>query len=86
MGYLVLMLLGDLRTFRRLAPAFTLGSSVFCWECSLCHKLFMHIPHDQPPTPQQMAELSSEFENHDCAIQFAVSRERLKRALSNGGI
>jgi len=78
------MLLGDLRTLRRLAPAFTLGSSVFCWECTLCHKLFMHIPYDQRPNPEQMAEISSEFDHHDCAIQFAISRARLKRALSTG--
>ena len=76
------MLLGDLRTFRRLCPAFTLGRAVFCWECSLCHKLFMPIPHDQEPTPQQMEEIVSEYEQHDCAIQFAVSRERLKKSLS----
>lgn len=77
------MLLGDLRTFRRLAPAFTLGSTVLCWECTLCHKLFMHIPYDAAPTPEQMEEISCEFDHHDCAIQFAVSRDRLKRALSS---
>ena len=76
------MLLGDLRTFRRLSPAFTLGRAVFCWECSLCHKMFMHVPYDHEPTPQQMEEITDEFERHDCAIQFAVSRERLKRSLS----
>jgi len=75
------MLLGDLRTFRRLAPAFTLGRAVFCWECSLCHKLFLHIPHDQRPTREQMEVIVGEFERHDCAIQFAVSRERLKRSM-----
>ncbi|MGZ4789196.1 MAG: hypothetical protein ACXVZX_11820 [Terriglobales bacterium] len=77
------MLLGDLRTFRRLVPAFTLDNCVFCWECTLCHKLFMHYPYDAKPTPEQMAEVSSEFEHHDCAIQLAVSRDRLKRALSS---
>jgi len=77
------MLLGDLRTFRRLAPAFTLGRSVFCWECTLCHKLFMHLPYDAKPSTEQMAEISSEFDHHDCAIQLAVSRDRLKRALSS---
>jgi hypothetical protein len=42
----------------------------------------MHIPYDAPPNNEQMAGIISEFEQHDCAIQFAVSRERLKRALS----
>ena len=77
------MLLGDLRTFRRLAPAFTLGNNVFCWECTLCHKLFMHLPYDAKPTPEQMEGITAEFDNHDCAIQLAVSRDRLKRALSS---
>jgi hypothetical protein len=75
------MLLGDLRTFRRLAPAYVLGSKVFCWECTLCHKLFMHIPYDSPPTNEQLAGIVSEFDQHDCAIQFAVSRERLKKVM-----
>jgi hypothetical protein len=77
------MLLGDLRTFRRLAPAFTLGRTVFCWECSLCHKMFMHIPHDEQPTREQMEEICCEFEHHDCAIQFAVSRDRLRKAMAS---
>jgi hypothetical protein len=76
------MLLGDLRSFRRLGPAFTLDDKVLCWECTLCHKLFMQIPHDAPPTTEQLAGIVSEFNQHDCAIQFAISRERLKRALS----
>ena len=70
------MLLGDLRAFRRLAPAYALRGVVFCWECSLCHKLFMHIPHDAPPNPLEIAHINMEFEQHDCAIHFAVSRTR----------
>jgi hypothetical protein len=70
------MLLGDLRTFRRLMPAFSLQGVVFCWECSLCHKLFMHVPHDRPPRSKEVARINSEFEQHDCAIHFAASRNR----------
>jgi hypothetical protein len=72
------MVLGDLRSFRRLAPAFSLKGVVFCWECTLCRKLFMHMPHDSPPGPAELRRITSEFNQHDCAIQFAVSRERLK--------
>jgi hypothetical protein len=70
------MLLGDLRTFRRLAPAFSLRGVTFCWECSLCHKLFMHVPHDAPPNRQEIDRINMEFENHDCAIHFAISRSK----------
>lgn len=73
------MLLGDLRSFRRLSPAFSLKGVVFCWECTLCHKLFMHMPHDAPPTPAELGRISSEFNQHDCAIQFAVTRDKLKK-------
>jgi hypothetical protein len=44
--------------------------------------MFLHVPYDREPTPQQMEEITEEFDRHDCAIQFAVSRERLKRSLS----
>ena len=70
------MLLGDLRAFRRLAPAYTLRGAVICWECSLCHKLFMPVPHDQAPQQQEIARINLEFEQHDCAIHFAVSRTK----------
>lgn len=70
------MLLGDLRAFRRLAPAYSLRGVVFCWECSLCHKLFMHVPHDRPPDQMEIARVNREFDQHDCAIHFAVSRTR----------
>jgi len=76
------MLLGEIHTFRRLVPAFFFGNSVFCWECSLCHKLFMPIPYDYYPSAAQLAQISAEFHQHDCAIQFAVSHDRLKRVLS----
>jgi hypothetical protein len=76
------MLLGNLRTFRRLAPAFSLRGIVFCWECSLCHKLFMHVPHDTAPDPQEIARINMEFEYHDCAIQFALSRGRKSHGLA----
>jgi hypothetical protein len=75
------MLLGDLRTFRRLSPAFSLNGVVFCWECTLCHKMFMPVPHDTPPNQAELARITSEFQQHDCAIQFAVSRERQKKVL-----
>jgi len=70
------MLLGDLRSFRRLTPAFSLRGSVFCWECSLCHKLFLHIPYDRPPNPVDMDCIEAEFDQHDCAIQFALTRNK----------
>jgi len=70
------MLLGDLRTFRHLAPAYSLRGVVFCWECSLCHKLFLHMPHDKAPKPQEIERINMEFEHHDCAIHFAVSRSK----------
>ena len=70
------MLLGDLRTFRRLVPAYSLRGATFCWECSLCHKLFMHVPYDAPPKRQEVDRINTEFENHDCAIHFAISRNR----------
>ena len=73
------MLMGDLRSFRRLSPAFSLKGVVFCWECTLCHKLFMHMPHDAPPTPAELGTITSEFNQHDCAIQFAVTRDKLKK-------
>lgn len=73
------MSLDDLRTFRRLTPAYTLGNNVFCWECSLCHKLFLQTPHDSPPSDGQMVAIYSEFEHHDCTLQLTVIRERLKR-------
>ncbi len=72
-------LLGDLRTFRRLSPAYSLRGVVFCWECSLCHKLFMHMPHDRPPKPPEVARIASEFDHHDCSVQFALVRERQKK-------
>lgn len=70
------MLLGDLRAFRRLAPAYSLQGVTFCWECSLCHKLFMHVPHDKPPNLKEIERIKMEFEQHDCAIHFAISRTR----------
>jgi hypothetical protein len=75
------MLLGDLRTFRRLAPAYSLRGVTFCWECSLCHKLFMHVPHDIAPTPEEISLINMEFEQHDCAIHFAVSRSKKGQAV-----
>jgi hypothetical protein len=74
------MLLGDLRTFRKLAAAYSLRGSVFCWECTLCHKLFMPLPHDRPPNAAEMSRISAEFNQHDCAVQFAVVRSRPKRS------
>jgi len=76
------MKLAELRSFRRLAPAYALGNRVFCWECTLCRKLFLHLPYDSPPTEEQMAAIAAEFEHHDCAIQLAISQVHLKRALS----
>ena len=76
------MHLGELRSFRRLAPAYSLGNDVFCWECTLCRKLFLHTPHDIPPTDEQLSAITAEFEQHDCAIQLARSQLRLKRVLA----
>jgi len=39
----------------------------------------MHTPHDTPATKAQMAEILSEFDHHDCTLQFANARERLKK-------
>jgi hypothetical protein len=78
------MQLGDLRSFRRLSPAFAFRGVVFCWECTLCRKIFMHIPHDQPPTRMEMAEITSEFDHHDCAIQLAISRDQRMSEISAG--
>jgi len=76
------MQLGELRSFRRLAPAYALGKYVFCWECTLCRKLFLHTPCDAPPTEEQLFAITSEFEHHDCAIQLARSQAHLRRVLS----
>lgn len=75
------MLLGDLRNFRRLAPAFTFKGVVFCWSCSLCHKMFMAPPQQERPSKTELSRIQAEFNQHECAIQFAVSRERLKQAV-----
>jgi len=72
--------LNDLRSFRRLIPAYTLADRVYCWECSLCHKLFLQIPHDVPPSDGQISAIYSEFEHHDCTVQLTVGRDRTRRA------
>jgi hypothetical protein len=36
----------------------------------------MPVPHDQAPKQQEIARINGEFEQHDCAIHFAVSRTR----------
>jgi hypothetical protein len=43
--------------------------------------MFMPVPHDAPPNQAELARITSEFQQHDCAIQFAVSRERQKKVL-----
>ncbi len=78
------MQLGELASFRRLAPAYAFGNRVFCWECTLCRKLFMHLPYDAPPNEEQMQAIAAEFEHHDCAVQLATSQVRLKQVLSTG--
>jgi hypothetical protein len=75
------MILGDLRAFRRLAPAFCFKGVVFCWECTLCHKMFMNLPHDSPPSTAEFGRITAEYNQHDCAIQFAVARDKQKRAM-----
>ena len=76
------MQLGELRSFRRLAPAYALGNHVFCWECTLCRKLFLHLPYDAPPTEEQMLAIASEFEHHDCVVQLSNTRMKAKQMLS----
>jgi hypothetical protein len=78
------MQLGELRSFRRLAPAYALGNHVFCWECTLCRKLFMHQPYDSPPTEDQLRAIAAEFEHHDCTIQLVKARDKARRVLSVG--
>jgi hypothetical protein len=36
----------------------------------------MHVPHDRPPKSKEIARINAEFEQHDCAIHFAASRNR----------
>jgi hypothetical protein len=76
------MLLGDLRTFRKLSPAYALRGAVFCWECTLCHKLFMPLPHDRPPSVTEVSRITAEFNQHDCAVQFAAAKTRSKRSVA----
>jgi hypothetical protein len=40
----------------------------------------MHVPHDQPPEQKEIARVNMEFDQHDCAIHFAVSRPRKGQA------
>jgi hypothetical protein len=68
------MLVGDLLRFRRLAPAYALHGTVFCWECTLCHKLFMLVPPETMPGHAELDQIQSEYEHHDCAIHFAITR------------
>jgi hypothetical protein len=76
------MLLGDLRTFRKLSPAYSLKGVVFCWECTLCLKLFMPFPHDRAPNAAEVGRIAAEFKQHDCSVQFAVVKGRPKRSMA----
>lgn len=78
------MQLGELRSFRRLAPAYALGNHVFCWECTLCRKLFLHLPYDSPPNEEQLLAIAAEFEHHDCTIQLVRTRDKVRQVLSVG--
>ena len=65
---------------RRLIPAYVLFGSVFCWQCSLCRKLFMKrhtaaVLADRIPP----FEVRQEFRAHDCRLQFRTALERLER-------
>jgi hypothetical protein len=36
----------------------------------------MHVPYDKPATSQDLDRIGAEFDHHDCAIQFALARNR----------
>lgn len=65
---------------RRLIPAYVLNGSIFCWQCSLCHKLFLVRTETALSRPgySDPSEVRFEFRAHDCRLQFARIVERLE--------
>lgn len=74
-------MLDRIELVRRLTPAYVLFGSVFCWQCSVCRKLFM-APTEAALRQQWFSEpmeIRSEFRTHDCRIQFRNALDRLER-------
>lgn len=76
-----LLMFDRLELVRRLIPAYELKGSVFCWQCSVCRKLFT-IETEKALAgvgPSEPAEVQHDFRAHDCRMQFATTLERLER-------